>query len=575
MDRPTDLVELRVIARGAEADIVEAEWLGMRVVLKRRTVRPYLNPQLDARVRYRRTLREAAALHDAKLAGVPAPTVYFVDPMGAEIIMEMIEGRRLKELLEEERRVDLMRVVGDYLGRLHGSGIVHGDPTTSNFVLSGEVLYALDFGLSFRSRSPRDQATDLHVLKEALESYHSDLFEESMKLLIEGYAGSFGGSREALAWLRRLESSGRYRGDRALERSLCLISGNRHKLQEMSVVAEAMGWRLRPCEGRKLEVQSDDLAEIALAAARAAAIPGSIVEDSGLFVRSLGGFPGPYSSYAMSTIGYRGLLKLMEGVEDRAARFESAIAYTDQAGRIRVFTARVCGAIAEEPAGTGGFGFDPVFIPAGYSRTFAEMDLREKSWISHRGIAMSRLLRWLEAYGGARGAPRGRRPHRDAEARAAPAHKPYIRRVRSPPEVGQDPLAQEGQVALHEAAGPEVDVMDNDEPEGHRGPDSQDGARGPDAQPDRREAQGRVRDTERQEAHREVGCRCDEGGQRVPSDPRGPEQPPQEGAQDHGSPGHLPLRQEEQARARARGGQDPQAVQILQAEGNPAERLAI
>lgn|GEM_PF-25823 len=384
--------------------------MGMRVVLKRRTVRPYLNPQLDARVRYRRTLREAAALHDAKLAGVPAPTVYFVDPMGAEIIMEMIEGRRLKELLEEERRVDLMRVVGDYLGRLHGSGIVHGDPTTSNFVLSGEVLYALDFGLSFRSRSPRDQATDLHVLKEALESYHSDLFEESMKLLIEGYAGSFGGSREALAWLRRLESSGRYRGDRALERSLCLISGNRHKLQEMSVVAEAMGWRLRPCEGRKLEVQSDDLAEIALAAARAAAIPGSIVEDSGLFVRSLGGFPGPYSSYAMSTIGYRGLLKLMEGVEDRAARFESAIAYTDQAGRIRVFTARVCGAIAEEPAGTGGFGFDPVFIPAGYSRTFAEMDLREKSWISHRGIAMSRLLRWLEAYGGARGGPRGRRP---------------------------------------------------------------------------------------------------------------------------------------------------------------------
>ncbi len=184
------------------------------------------------------------------------------------------------------------------------------------------------------------------------------------------------------------------------ERSLCLLSGNPHKLEEMSVVAEAMGWRLSRCEGsRKVEVQSDRLEEIVYVAAREAAIPGSIVEDSGLFVRALRGFPGPYSSYVMSTIGYRGVLRLLEGIEDRGAYFESAIAYTDPLGRVRVFTGRVQGMIAEEPAGSGGFGFDPIFVPAGYSRTFAEMDLREKSWISHRGIAISRLLRWLEAYG--------------------------------------------------------------------------------------------------------------------------------------------------------------------------------
>ncbi|MGC8555679.1 MAG: RdgB/HAM1 family non-canonical purine NTP pyrophosphatase [Conexivisphaera sp.] len=183
-------------------------------------------------------------------------------------------------------------------------------------------------------------------------------------------------------------------------RTLCLLSGNRHKLLEMSVVAGAMGWKLVPCEGRaKVEVQSDSLAEIAYLAARSAGVPGSIVEDSGLFVASLRGFPGPYSSYVMSTVGYRGLLRLLEGSEDRGAYFESAVAYTDPEGRIRVFTGRVYGMIAEEPAGSGGFGFDPVFIPAGYSRTFAEMDLREKSWISHRGLATSRLLRWIEAYG--------------------------------------------------------------------------------------------------------------------------------------------------------------------------------
>lgn len=181
--------------------------------------------------------------------------------------------------------------------------------------------------------------------------------------------------------------------------SLCLLSGNPHKLAEISTVAEGFGLRVTTCDvARKIEVQADRLEEIVLFAARSAGIPGSLVEDSGLFVRSLGGFPGPYSSYAMSTIGCSGLLRLMEGVEDRGAYFESAIAYTDAEGRIRVFTGRVYGMIAEEPAGGGGFGFDPIFIPAGYSRTFAEMDISEKSWISHRGLAASKLMRWMNIY---------------------------------------------------------------------------------------------------------------------------------------------------------------------------------
>ncbi|MGC9189894.1 MAG: RdgB/HAM1 family non-canonical purine NTP pyrophosphatase [Conexivisphaera sp.] len=188
-------------------------------------------------------------------------------------------------------------------------------------------------------------------------------------------------------------------GASGVRRTLCLLSGNPHKLREMSVVAGSMGWTLALCKGaQKLEVQSYKLEEVVLFAARSAGLPGSIVEDSGLFISSLNGFPGPYSSYVYSTIGYVGLLRLMEGTEDRSAYFESAIAYTDARGNIRVFTGRVYGVIAEEPAGSGGFGFDPVFIPAGYSRTFAEMELEEKSWISHRGTAISRLLRWLEAY---------------------------------------------------------------------------------------------------------------------------------------------------------------------------------
>ena len=194
-------------------------------------------------------------------------------------------------------------------------------------------------------------------------------------------------------------------GTGGVRRALCLLSGNSHKLREMSVVAESMGWALTMCEGaQKLEVQSDKLEEVVLFAARSAELPGSIVEDSGLFISALNGFPGPYSSYVYSTIGSAGLLRLMDGIEDRGAYFESAIAYMDARGNIRVFTGRVYGVIAEEPAGSGGFGFDPIFIPAGYSKTFAEMELEEKSWISHRGTAISRLLRWLEAYDLGRGA---------------------------------------------------------------------------------------------------------------------------------------------------------------------------
>ena len=196
------------------------------------------------------------------------------------------------------------------------------------------------------------------------------------------------------------EVQGAMSGGPAAEwRRLCLLSGNPHKLLEMSTVARSMGWTITPCGGaRKLEVQSDSLEEIALRAAVAAGVPGSIVEDSGLFVRALRGFPGPYSSYVYSTLGVEGLLKLMEGVEDRSAYFESAMAYTDALGRVRVFTGRVYGVIAEEPAGRGGFGFDPIFIPAGYSSAFAEMGLEKKSWASHRGAAISKLLRWLEMY---------------------------------------------------------------------------------------------------------------------------------------------------------------------------------
>jgi len=124
-----------------------------------------------------------------------------------------------------------------------------------------------------------------------------------------------------------------------------------------------------------------------------------MVEDAGLFIDALGGFPGPFSSYAYKTIGIRGILKLMEGVEDRRARFISVIAfYTPMIGSVKTFAGEVEGYISYEPRGSGGFGFDPIFIPAeGDGRTFAELSMEEKNRFSHRARAARKFAEWISS----------------------------------------------------------------------------------------------------------------------------------------------------------------------------------
>ncbi len=175
------------------------------------------------------------------------------------------------------------------------------------------------------------------------------------------------------------------------------MTGNRAKAAEIiSALAEA-GITAEIVLMRKLEVQSDSLEEIARVAAEH--LPSLeaplVVEDAGLFVTALRGFPGPYSHYVYRTLGCRGLLKLLEGVEDRRACFKSAVAVKTPSGRVEVFTGETWGVITHEERGDRGFGFDPIFQPDGSTKTFAEMSLEEKNLWSHRGKAVRKLARWL------------------------------------------------------------------------------------------------------------------------------------------------------------------------------------
>jgi XTP/dITP diphosphohydrolase len=150
------------------------------------------------------------------------------------------------------------------------------------------------------------------------------------------------------------------------------------------------------------EIQSDNLSEIAQTSAidafRRCHLPVT-VEDAGLFVDALHGFPGPYAAYAYKTIGNVGVLKLMENVEDRKATFQSVIAYYDGHSAPVCFEGEAAGKITnEERRGNGksGFGFDPIFQPAGSTKTFAEMTVEEKNGFSHRAKAVRKFADWYK-----------------------------------------------------------------------------------------------------------------------------------------------------------------------------------
>jgi XTP/dITP diphosphohydrolase len=174
---------------------------------------------------------------------------------------------------------------------------------------------------------------------------------------------------------------------------------NKGKFKEAREIVEPFGIRLKRLNLEKHEIQSDLVAEIAASAAQQLILTGKvhavIAEDSGFFVDSLGGFPGPYSSYVHKTIGSEGILRLMRNVANRKASFTSAVAYRTTRRAPVCFTGIVKGTVMNRLRGKSGFGFDPIFAPQfGDGRTFAEMNVHEKNRYSHRAKAFMKFCEW-------------------------------------------------------------------------------------------------------------------------------------------------------------------------------------
>jgi XTP/dITP diphosphohydrolase len=170
-----------------------------------------------------------------------------------------------------------------------------------------------------------------------------------------------------------------------------------NKAKEVALVLESFRIDVEHVNLRLTEIQSDSLEEIAKASALEAVHRTGkpvIVEDSGLFIDSLNGFPGPFSSYVQKTIGNKGILKLIRGIDDRKASFKSVVGYCDRKGKALSFTGDVLGKISHKERGKL-WAFDPIFIPdEGRGKTYAEMGTVEKNRISHRRRALESFAKW-------------------------------------------------------------------------------------------------------------------------------------------------------------------------------------
>ena len=182
--------------------------------------------------------------------------------------------------------------------------------------------------------------------------------------------------------------------------NIVFVSRNPGKAREVKFIIEKFDLCVELNDLEKVEIQGDSSVRIAEESAREL-LPrikrAFIVEDAGLYVPSLSGFPGPYSRHVLGTLGCQGVLKLLESTDSRAAYFESTVAYADGDGKIETFLGRVNGTISREIRGKEGFGFDPIFVPLGSSKTFGELSLEEKSEISHRRRSLQAFAEWYDA----------------------------------------------------------------------------------------------------------------------------------------------------------------------------------
>ena len=202
---------MKLVKKGAEADLYQTKWQNSKAILKIRKVKKYRNSLLDSKIRKQRTIKESQMLSLVKSYGIPAPLVFFVNLKKTSITMQEIPGTPVHDL-SEPKIIELSKDIGKLVGILHKNGVMHGDLTTSNFIFFQKTVFVIDFGLSQISIKPEDHAVDLRLIKEILNSAHAKIMQPSWKNFLSGYKSKVGNAYYAkiTKLVLDIESRGRY-----------------------------------------------------------------------------------------------------------------------------------------------------------------------------------------------------------------------------------------------------------------------------------------------------------------------------------------------------------------------------
>ena len=184
-------------------------------------------------------------------------------------------------------------------------------------------------------------------------------------------------------------------------KTLYFITGNKGKVLEAKMKFSELDIKINQKDIGYPEIQADALQEVACFGVdylqKKVKHP-FIIEDAGLFIDALDGFPGVYSAYVFYRIGCNGILKLLENVEHgkRKATFRSVYAFSEPGKKPFLFAGECKGMISKRGIGGHGFGYDPIFIPEYHVKTFAQMSTEEKNEVSHRRKSLDKLINYFK-----------------------------------------------------------------------------------------------------------------------------------------------------------------------------------
>ena len=200
----------KLIAQGAEAKII----LSNDFIIKDRIPKSYRLPELDEKIRSKRTRSEAKLLEKAsEIINCPKPFFRPSIKSSKKLKMPYLKGQKLSESLNKfslQKQKPVMKKIGKEIGKLHQANIIHGDLTTSNLILVKDQIYLIDFGLGYFNGKFEDKAVDIHLLKQALEAKHFQNWKILFKEFLKEYK-KFPESKTILERLKAVEKRGRYK----------------------------------------------------------------------------------------------------------------------------------------------------------------------------------------------------------------------------------------------------------------------------------------------------------------------------------------------------------------------------